>query len=237
MKDELVESYKTCLTNLFRETKKHLNSRDFGAEKNIIAMTIPFMILQNWCENGHLGEIPLLDESVKNIILASASTIFGWKKTAYLHLRVALENIFYGVSLFKNKRNYVKFKNTGVLQYKKFNDLMAEFANFSPWAKKANSLFGVDAAVKKLYGRLSEWSHTLGSEFCLDLALLGRNRLTGKEIGEMKESFKLVSKYASIIYLTIKPEIIGDLNPADQRYLLQNLSLAERNQLRRIINT
>jgi hypothetical protein len=235
MKEQLAESYQKSLTRLFRDTKNHLNSKQYGAEKSIIAATIPLMILQNWSENDRLEEIPLLGECVDNVILAIASAILGWRKTAYLHLRVSLECIFYGAHLLMNNPNHTRFQKNGSIPYKKFTDLLAEFQNYSISTKRINREFRVNPELKKLYTSLSEWSHTLGNEFILNLSALGRNGLSGKQVGDMREHLKILSKYASIVYLCLKPSLIGELSGPDQRHLLQNLSITERKKLREIL--
>ena len=97
MQEKLLTAYKKRLSKLFTDTNFYLASKYVGAEKAIISNTIPFMILEIWREDGHENDIPLLDETVKNVILATTTSFFGWEKTVNLHLRVALENIFYGI--------------------------------------------------------------------------------------------------------------------------------------------
>jgi hypothetical protein len=237
MNDELIKSYQTHLLILFKNVRKHFKSNEFGAERAIISTTTPIMILETWRADGHENDIPLLNECAKNTILASAAVILGWKKTAYLQLRVSLESILYGVILLKDKKVYEGFLKNGTVPYRKFPSLLKEFTNFNSITKNVETEFKIADNVNAIYTDLSEWSHTLGTQFASDLSILAESRIKGKAITETKEKFRSISRYGTIIYLSIRPSILSDLSHANQRYLLQNLSIPERERLRDLLNT
>lgn len=237
MNETLIRSYQSHLFQLFKNLRKHFKAKEFGAEKSIISTTTPLMILENWRADGHEDDIPLLDECVKNMILASAAVILGWRKTAYLHLRVSLESILYGIVLLKNKRLLQEFQTNGTVPYRKFPSLLKELINFNSITQRVDAEFDVGNNINGIYTHLSEWSHTLGKEFLSDLSILAESRIKGKAVTETKEKFRSISRYGTIIYLSIRPSILGDLSHANQRYLLQNLSIPERKRLRDLLNT
>ncbi len=236
MNDELIKSYQNHLLTLFKNVRKHFRSHEFGAERTIISTTTPIMVLETWRADGHKNDIPLLNECVKSTILASAAVILGWKKTAYLELRVSMESILYGMILLKDKRVHEEFRRNGTVPYRKFPSIVKEFANFNSITKNVDAEFKVADKINAIYTDLSEWSHTLGSQFFSDLSVLAESRLKGKAITETKEKFRSISRYATIIYLSIRPSILSDLSHTNQRYLLQNLSIAERRQLRDLLD-
>ena len=137
MEDKLLAAYNKRLNKLFVDTRKYITSTEIGAEKAIIKNTIPFMILETWRERGHKNDIPLLDEAVKNVILAITTTFFGWEKTINLHLRVALENILYGINIAKKPKTLSTFYNTRALKYRNFSTLVSEFIRLRIPAKTA----------------------------------------------------------------------------------------------------
>jgi len=237
MNDALIKSYQSHFLTLFKNVRKHFRSQEFGAERAIISMTTPIMVLETWRADGHENDIPLLNECVKNTILASATVILGWKKTAYLQLRVSLESILYGVILLKDKKVYQEFLRNGTVPYRKVPSLLKEFANFNSVSKNVEAEFKIADKVNAIYTDLSEWSHTLGTQFLSDLSILAESRIKGKAITETKEKFRSISRYGTMIYLSIRPSILGDLSQANQRYLLQNLSISERKRFRDILNT
>jgi hypothetical protein len=236
MNDELIKSYQHHLLILFKKIRKHFKSKEFGAERSIILTTTPIMVLETWRADGHENDIPLLNECVKNTILASAAVILGWRKTAYLQLRVSLESILYGMLLLKDKKANKEFLKNGTIPYRKFPSLVKEFPNFNPITKNVEAEFRIVDNINAIYTDLSEWSHTLGTQFFSDLSILAQSRLKGKAISETRETFRSISRYGTIIYLSIRPGILGDLSHTNQRYLLQNLSLSERKQLRGLLN-
>ena len=132
-------------------------------------------------------------------------------------------------------KNYKQFLITGLIPYKKFHNLVTDFVNYNSLTKKADTEFNLSIEVKRIYDELSKWTHSLGSDFFSNLSILGRKRIATKKIGEIKKNFTLISKYASIIYLVMKPSILNDISRINQRYLMQNLTLIERRVLRDLI--
>jgi hypothetical protein len=235
MRTELVASYKKRLIVFFRDTKAYLGSKEFGASQSVIHLSIPFMVLENWREDGHLDDIPLLGEAVKNLTFATAAFIFGWKKSCCLHLRVTLESIFSGIGIFNNRKAHIKFCRTGDVPYRRFSSILKDYSNHSKETQKICSAFPLLTEVSDLYAELSKWSHTSGASFVSDLSTLGFCENDPTSIGQIKGYYKKICKYSVIAYLSIKPNILHDISAANQRLLLQPLTIIERGTIRNII--
>ncbi len=236
MQEKLLKAYKKRLSKLFADTKTHLDSKQVGAEEAIISNTIPFMILATWREDGHKNDIPLLDETVKNVILATTCIFFGWEKTVNLHLRVALENILYGISLSKKPVALSGFFKNKTLAYRRFSSLVGEFIRSNSKAKKVESEFNISGEILNLYDYLSRWTHSLGTEYFADLQILGRNKLSPASIGRIKKGFRGLSRQASIVYSTTFPDFLSSLHRSQQKQFLSNLTIPERKKLREILD-
>ncbi|MGO9482789.1 MAG: hypothetical protein ACLP05_13550, partial [Candidatus Kryptoniota bacterium] len=115
--------------------------------------------------------------------------------------------------------------------------LVKDFVNFNSLTRKVDKEFKIGVETQKIYDVLSKWTHSLGSDYLLDLSILGRKKINVSRIGEIKRNFSLTTKYSSIIYLVMRPGILNDLSKENQRYLLQNLSLSERRKLRDLIGS
>jgi hypothetical protein len=235
MKDLLCAEYPKRLRSMFAMVNKHMTEKAFGGKKALIGLTIPFMVLEKWRENGHANEIPLLDEAVKNVVLATAATIFGWEKTCCLHLRVALENVYYGIFLLGNPSLFSKFRRTGEVQYQRFSALQAQYVNTNSITMKASKSLNISTTTLALYDALSKWTHTLGNDFVSDLSLLGYLKLENATLGRLKGYFANLSRVCCVAYLTIRPEIFHDIGAAEQRLFLQPLEISERKRLRGLI--
>jgi hypothetical protein len=232
MKDQLCIEYPKRLKSMFMEVNKHFSEKAFGGKKILIGHTLPFMILEKWRERGHADDIPLLDEAVKNVVLATALSIFGWEKTSCLHLRVALENVLYGVFLLGNKSTMVKYRNSGILIYRRFSTLIGDFENISKPARKISKLLSLHATAITLYDTLSKWSHTLGDDFVSDLSILGYQKTDNSTLGTLKDHYVRLCRIACAAYLTAKPDIFTDISPTEQRMFLQPFTIDERKKFR-----
>lgn len=235
MKDNLASEYQDRINGLFRDVNKLFKDSSFGAHKNIIGSTVSFMVLEKWREDGHSADIPLLDEAVKNIVLATACLFFGWAKTSCLHLRIVLESVFSGVSLLKSPRSLSAYTSKGIIRYKRFRDLVADYEKTNPTLSHVSRKFGIKTSSFDLYDDLSKWSHTLGSEFVCDLSILGYSKLNNVTIGKMRKYFQTLARVSSIVYLAAKPNMFGDISPSDQRLFLSCISKEERKLLREMI--
>ncbi|MGD0022316.1 MAG: hypothetical protein ABSC54_08445 [Smithellaceae bacterium] len=232
MKDNLAPEYQRRIRGLFKETNKLFKDISFGAHKNIITSTVPFMVLEKWREDGHSSDIPLLDEAVKNVVLATAALFFGWTKTSCLHLRVVLENVFSGVSLLMSPRSLSAYSSRGVITYKRFKDLVVDYEKANTTLTKICHKFNVKSDALNLYSDLSNWSHTLGSEFVCDLSILGHSKLNNATIGKMKTYFQTLVRVSSIVYLSAMPNMFGNISQSHQRLFLGYISKEERKLLR-----
>src|SRR4030043_1167521 len=157
MKEQIISAYVKRLNDLFKCTIKLFKTNEFDIHTHLISLTAPFIILEKWRERGHVNDIPLLSEAIKNIIIANANIIFGWEKSIYLHQRVALENIFYGAYLLNNARLLSQYNSRGTLPYMKFKDLIYYYDNISPEIKKVSAVFNIRNVSFSLYGDLSKW--------------------------------------------------------------------------------
>jgi hypothetical protein len=236
MKDKLARAYKSRLLSLFSETRSHMAKHEFGAEKSIIATTIPLMVLENWREISTSNNIPLLDEAIKNTILGCAAVMFGWEKTAYLHLRVVLENVLNGVYLAQDSRKYRQFLRNGVIQYTKLTNLINTLISINKCSMQLEAEFELKKHVIDLYETLSFWNHSLGSEYVSDLQVLGRQKLSYAKIKLLRDNFKTTCRIAAIFYLHCRPDILSMISTFNQRLLLVNFSIPERERIRNILN-
>lgn len=233
--DNLHTEYPKRMHGLFRDVNKLFKDKSFGAHKNIIGLTAPFMILERWREMGHSSDIPLLDEAVKNIVLATAFLFFGWHKTTCLHLRVALENVFLGVNLLNNTRNLSAFNSGGTITYRKFKDLVNDYEKANRTLTKVSRKFKIKNNAIDLYSDLSNWSHTLGNTFICDLSILGFSKLNNVTIGTLRGYYQILARLSAIVYLSSRPNIFQDISPSYQRLFLSNFSQDERKSLREMI--
>jgi len=112
-----------------------------------------------------------------------------------------------------------------------------ESTRSSSQANEIEKEFKISSELSDLYASLSMWSHSLGNEYFADLQILGRNKLSNLKIGRIKKSFRLLSRQATIVYLTVYPYILNDLQLSDQKLFLSILSIPERNKLREIVQS
>ncbi|MEN6375200.1 MAG: hypothetical protein ABFD75_10545 [Smithella sp.] len=235
MIENLKTEYPKRIHNLLTDVNKLFKDKSFGAHKNIIGLTAPFMILEKWRENGHASDIPLLDESVKNVVVATATLLFGWTKTSCLHLRVALENIFTGSSLLMNSRTLKEYNVNGIISYKRFKDSVNDYEKGSMTFANISDKFGIKTDALNLYADLSNWSHTLGNDFICDLSILGYSKMNNTTIGKMKAHYQKLARISSIVYLSVRPNIFQDISPSNQRLFLRYISKEERKLFREMI--
>ncbi|MHB8108645.1 MAG: hypothetical protein ACYDHW_01275 [Syntrophorhabdaceae bacterium] len=235
MKEVLVSEYEKRILNLLKDVKALFKDSSFGAHKNIISSTLPFMVLEKWREDGHSSDVPLLDDAVKNIVVATALLIFGWTKTSCLHIRVALENVFSGVTLLNSPRSLSTFRSAGIITYKPFKNMVNEYEKANPILTAVSKRFDIKDTSLELYDDLSKWSHTLGDSFISDLSILGYSKLNNANIGKMKSRFITLARISSIVYLSIRPSIFQNISSSQQRLFLTHLKQEERKNLREII--
>jgi hypothetical protein len=193
------------------------------------------MVLEKWREDGHSSDIPLLDEAVKNIVLATASLFFGWTKTSCLHLRVVIENVFFGVFLLRSPRALSSFLSKRTLSYKRFRELVHYYEKTNQVSAAISQRFGIRKESIELYDDLSKWSHTLGNQFVCDLSILGHSKLSNAAIGKMKRYYQTLARISSIVYLSTRPNTFRDISPSNQRLFLSCLKKEERKYLREMI--
>ena len=235
MIENLNIEYPKRIHNLLKDVNKLFKDKTYGAHKNIIGLTVPFMVLEKWREDGHASDIPLLDEAVKNVVMATATLLFGWTKTCCLHLRVALENVFTSNSLLMNSRALTAYNTNGMISYKRFKDSVNDFEKGSATFANISSKFGIKTDALNLYADLSNWSHTLGNDFVCDLSILGYSKMNNATIGKMKAHYQKLARISSIIYLSIKPNMFQDISPSNQRLFLSYISREERKMFREMI--